>query len=286
MMSTSSKLRFQQKHPSTKRRTLLLPSVYFFQYMLWWQILFDQIVSTKTLGLRCRSCIRQISGRYITKQHRQFLSSSSTSSFEQPQHVTSSIPQRFCDLTLPEGRCIGFHLPTTSTTRRQHQQPCLDEHHPLLSTTLHPEELAYGCDNIVSPKTRTSFWMGRYALRHALASAVESRTSNKSHSSTTTVSPAILKDPNTGRPQLPPGWLGSISHKDAAAVALVQPLLSGSKSNNMNTTTVGIDLERKYHENPTLLQRLANKVLTQRERTAVLLDRSSDCSLTLVCVCV
>ncbi len=132
------------------------------------------------------------------------------------------------------------------------------QHHHWLYDFLHPEEIHYGLQ-LHHIHHRQSFYMGRLAIRHALQlppptppfmtranvpsnpSSV-SRTeiiphdrndtvammradhhTNNNNSNTTPllIRNSILKD-MYGRPQLPHGYLGSISHKGLMGVALVQ----------------------------------------------------------------
>jgi 4'-phosphopantetheinyl transferase EntD len=69
---------------------------------------------------------------------------------------------------------------------------------------------------------------------------------------------AILPD-DRGAPILPPGWVGSVSHKGAVAAAIVAP--SG-------TGWVGVDLERAVEPRADI----ARRILTPREQ-ALLPDR-------------
>jgi 4'-phosphopantetheinyl transferase EntD len=68
--------------------------------------------------------------------------------------------------------------------------------------------------------------------------------------------PAILPD-DRGAPQLPPGWVGSVSHKGALAAALVAPASAGG--------FVGLDLERAA---PPKID-IARRILTAREALAL-----------------
>lgn len=125
----------------------------------------------------------------------------------------------------------------------------------LLHSFLHPEEVAYGmgrsCFN-----ARESFFLGRLAMRQALGFGPH-------HLQTTD---AILKD-EYGRPMVPPGFLGSISHKRGTGVALVavDDSVSTADSNTAGSTPrlgIGIDLEQICSQGKSSI---ARKVLTKRE---------------------
>jgi len=72
---------------------------------------------------------------------------------------------------------------------------------------------------------------------------------------------AILAD-DRGAPILPPGWVGSISHKGKRAAALVAPA---------GTARIGIDLERAAPSR----QDIARWILTAREQQGIV-DRGID----------
>jgi phosphopantetheine--protein transferase-like protein len=129
---------------------------------------------------------------------------------------------------------------------------------------LHPEEVAYGVSEKAgqSESNRRSFMVGRLALRQALGMEVAGDKS-------------ILKD-SFGRPQVPAGFLGSISHKGNAGVALVRktdtttfqrdcinenPVLS-EEGLSPATMGIGIDIEEAKPKR----RSIARKVLTPNER--------------------
>jgi 4'-phosphopantetheinyl transferase EntD len=90
----------------------------------------------------------------------------------------------------------------------------------------------------LSGARRRDYVAGRTALHLALA----------------TTEP-ILSD-ERGAPVLPPGWVGSVSHKGALAAALVSPVGRGH---------IGVDLERTGP----LRQDIARRILTVREQAAL-----------------
>jgi 4'-phosphopantetheinyl transferase EntD len=94
----------------------------------------------------------------------------------------------------------------------------------------------------LSPGRRREFIAGRTALRLALGADASG-----AH--------AMLSD-ERGAPVLPPGWVGSVSHKGALAAALVASAGSGH---------IGIDLERA--EPPR--QDIGSRILTPREQAAL-----------------
>lgn len=113
-----------------------------------------------------------------------------------------------------------------------------------LHKSLHPAEVRYGLQ-ISSLETRQSFWMGRLAMRRAL------RYVDPPLDAQFLLDHAILKDPH-GRPLLPQGYYGSISHKGKAGVALV----------SSTGESVGVDLEDSWRRQKI---NVAPKVLTRAE---------------------
>jgi enterobactin synthetase component D len=127
-------------------------------------------------------------------------------------------------LELPFGICVGVTLPEGDFA---------------LPAALHPDE---GTFALALPGPRRAGWVGgRIALRAALrAAGVEAPA-------------AILATPR-GAPLLPPGAVGSVSHKRTIAVALVAPAATPA-------VTVGIDVE----EIRPLRTDIAPRVLTPDE---------------------
>jgi 4'-phosphopantetheinyl transferase EntD len=192
----------------------------------------------------------------------------SSASF-QPTTTTYTI---LFDLLVPEGRCVGLSIAD------------LPDHHPdalhvgnlngsssgnghWIHQCLHPDEVSYGVSAIQSPSHRKSFWLGRLAMRHALSLGSQlqqqpywSGTSDNSNSN-----PSILKD-EYGRPQVPPGFLGSISHKGTTGVALVAasvPSIATANANLVPRSGVGVDLEYAIDADR---RNIARKVLTPNEQ--------------------
>jgi enterobactin synthetase component D len=116
------------------------------------------------------------------------------------------------DLRLEHGRCVGVRLPLLDAP---------DAMDRIAESQLYPEERTFA-SSLPTPRRRT--WVGgRAAMRHALARLG-------------TTAPAVLVD-ERGAPILPPGIVGSISHKESLAVALVARSPAGVREH------VGVDLE-------------------------------------------
>jgi hypothetical protein len=193
---------------------------------------------------------------------------------------------------LPEGYCVGISLrflPLESTSSlAQQEQDQLQRH--WLHSYLHPEEISFGY-KLKEGAARSTFFLGRLAIRHALfycnfddtkSSSTElysseiqqynfalSATPSSKNSSLKnavyapvlheTPSFSILKDKH-GRPELPRGFLGSISHKDNIGVALVA-LIDNAKNKGDTREGIGIDIEKCEPRS----SRIARRVLTPRE---------------------
>jgi len=176
------------------------------------------------------------------------------------------------DIQVPEGRCVGLRLPdlpedhpdsltpgTILGTHNQFGSSAHQEQKHWIYNHLHADEVQYGLT--LSSKTQASFWIGRMAMREALSDLNPMSVSTQS----------ILKD-SYGRPQLPPGFLGSISHKRNTGVALVAPLpekdksdavlLSGSKTGAPPRMGIGVDIEETTPKG----RSVARKVLTPNEQ--------------------
>ncbi|HEX3903569.1 MAG TPA: 4'-phosphopantetheinyl transferase superfamily protein [Polyangia bacterium] len=134
-------------------------------------------------------------------------------------------------LELPFGVCVGVSLPDGRFE---------------LPGELHPEEAAFAR---TLPEARRAGWVGgRVALRAALAAA-------------DLAAPAPILASPRGAPLLPPGAIGSVSHKRAIAVALAAREPSPR-------ATIGIDVE----ELRPLRVDVAGRVLTPEERAALPAD--------------
>jgi 4'-phosphopantetheinyl transferase EntD len=144
--------------------------------------------------------------------------------------VNVAFERRFV-LELPFGVCVGVSLPDGRFE---------------LPGELHPEEAAFAR---TLPEARRAGWVGgRVALRAALAAA-------------DLAAPAPILASPRGAPLLPPGAIGSVSHKRAIAVALAAREPSPR-------ATIGIDVE----ELRPLRVDVAGRVLTPEERAALPAD--------------
>lgn len=253
-------------------------------------------VSAFRPGLVTRQC-RVVKAPYglVISPTTPFSATSSTVDFHAstaPLQLTATYECLF-DIQVPEGRCVGLTLPdipedhpdalvgdrilessSTNTNQIHHSvgsHNCNNHEVPhqrhWIYSHLHADEIRYGLQ--LSRPTQASFWMGRLALRQALSSSSSPCTAVSTRS--------ILKDSH-GRPQLPPGFLGSISHKGRTGVALVAPapVPSGdhslSSSSSSSTTAVhrpclgiGVDIE----ESKPKRRSIARKVLTPNEQKSL-----------------
>lgn len=196
-------------------------------------------------------------------------------------------------LDLPEGKCVGIeisnpHQEPTATTSLDPTQISSNENH-WIKKILHPDEVQYGLE-ARTDLNRISFFLGRLAMRSALAqiNGIDSHTSVEREDevgsfaklpsiATTTgaatatavsdqsISIPILKDEH-GRPQVPNGFIGSISHKGTTGVALVSTLPADfrQESGANPTIGVGVDIEKSYYGGKRM--NIARRVLTLNER--------------------
>lgn len=200
-------------------------------------------------------------------------------------------------MDVPEGLCVGLHLHAPSSASSDPASlasPNIeDNENHWIRQLLHPKEVEYGIE-MQSEVNRKSFFIGRLAMRYALMEASScygggvsemvmekeicdvasfdavAMTKDDCNVLLPCVSmdePCILKD-EYGRPMVPPGFLGSISHKKNIGVALVAedceldnscedksvkpPLIKG----------VGIDIEKAT----ALKTRIERKILTPNEQ--------------------
>jgi 4'-phosphopantetheinyl transferase EntD len=213
--------------------------------------------------------------------------SSSSSIYLQPALIGGC--QALLDLELPEGRCIGLQLADNlserdALTAEALQQENKDNDH-WLRGLLHPQEIDYGLQVYSSDAARQSFWMGRVALRRALEVSAECQQTECSlqllqqlysmndfkknlhhHGGDGTNNCIVLLKDEHGRPKLPPGALGSISHKKNTAVALVQCRRDDDINDNDNDSKmqmgIGVDIElTSMNGRPSI----ARRILTPNE---------------------
>ena len=256
--------------------------------ILFFLMLFSLNVSAFRPGLVTRQC-RNIKAPFglVISSTTPFSATSSTADLyasTAPLQLTATYECLF-DIQVPEGRCVGLTLPdlpddhpdalvgdrilessgssssssTNGSIYYSHEEP--QQRHWIYSH-LHADEIRYGLQ--LSRPTQASFWMGRLALRKALSSSSTPCTAVSTRS--------ILKDSH-GRPQLPPGYLGSISHKGRTGVALVAPapapsgeysLSSSSPSTALHRPCLGIGVD--IEESKPKRRSIARKVLTPNEQ--------------------
>jgi hypothetical protein len=195
----------------------------------------------------------QLSSRFRFSLQQQ----SSSSSFIATAQLFNSKPycwpspyvKQLFDMQVPQGRCLGLALQADLSLQHQLDPAQLHASSHWIRTYLHPLEIDYGMRQ-VHPNTTISFLMGRLALRLALPPG--------------SFENPMLKD-EAGRPQLPRGYIGSISHKHAAACALVSAIADEQTFNNtiLRRAALGVDMEVTKRESTCSIER---KVLTERER--------------------
>jgi len=177
---------------------------------------------------------------------------------------------RLFDFEVPEGRCVGLDLREFSESDPDSLEPeniAANASHWIRSI-LHPEEVSYGL-SLPSRGRRETFFIGRIALREALGIVVGEQMistsspsqSDKKNNYTIAVGdiPPILKDEH-GRPSMPKGYLGSISHKGRAGVGIVARDVTYSSPEDPPKLGIGIDLERTTNK-----RNIARRVLTEYE---------------------
>jgi len=186
----------------------------------------------------------------------------------------------FC-LDIPEGKCVcvemknPYEAPTVSTSLDSAQIESNEKH--WIKQILHCEEVQYGKE-MPSDPNRLSFFMGRIAMRAALAIVgkndinVDNREYDEVNKSSiklpsvAKMDQSILKDEH-GRPQVPIGYLGSISHKNNYGVALVTEINTGGNIQEDGTVAappkvgIGVDIERPFNRG----RSIARKILTPNE---------------------
>lgn len=183
----------------------------------------------------------------------------------------------FC-LDIPEGKCVcvemknPYEAPTVSTSLDSAQIESNEKH--WIKQILHCEEVQYGKE-MPSDPNRMSFFMGRIAMRAALAIVgkndinVDNREYDEVNKSSiklpsvAKMDQSILKDEH-GRPQVPIGFLGSISHKKNYGVALVTEINTVIEEDGTvapPNVGIGVDIERPFNRG----RSIARKILTPNE---------------------
>jgi 4'-phosphopantetheinyl transferase N-terminal domain len=193
--------------------------------------------------------------------------------------ATLSYVQELFDMLLPQGQCVGLQFPAELPA----SQFGLEQSH-WLTQFLHPNEIDHGLREYHASAVRDTFYLGRLAMRRALwgqqlqemkgsTNSLESfwtsHTPFPAMPSNTLEDPGksvnfrdhcILKDAH-GRPTLPLGYVGSISHKNRTAVALVARDKDQGEAATVPTYGIGIDIETIDPRR----SRIATKVLTPSE---------------------
>jgi len=194
-------------------------------------------------------------------------------------------------LDLPEGKCVGLRinnpeihqLPEASLSLHPTQIQNNSNH--WIKQILHPHEVEYGIE-LPSNTARLTFFIGRLAMRTALTLISNNYrtntpiTSNSNGNNTilvvegedrifgefvqlppvSTLDHSILKDSH-GRPQVPKGFIGSISHKKTTGVALISDIEENDKSITSQRIGIGVDIEQTFSRR----RSIATKILTQNE---------------------
>lgn len=127
---------------------------------------------------------------------------------------------------------------------------------------LQPAEVALA--RALAPARRASFVAGRLALRAAVGAV------RPEHERW-----ALLRD-ERGRPVLPPGVGGSISHKRNRAVAIAAPDAGDGERVDRDARHVGVDLEARPSPDDIGRPSLARRILTPREHDALDADARGD----------
>lgn len=162
------------------------------------------------------------------------------------ESVMASFPdslKTWFDLSLPEGRCIGFETTDENDSFPLDEGTTVPNDHWLFSA-FHKDEVDFGMQ---LQKTRTSFWLGRLALRRALDFPDY----------------PVLKD-EYGRPEMKNDVFGSISHKQNKGVAIVSPPKMRGSDNIL--AGIGIDLEMTSRPGRPSLEK---RILTEKERDSL-----------------
>merc|ERR1711862_168824 len=144
----------------------------------------------------------------------------------------------------PEGYCVGLRYiqqkeEIISSSNNNNTTTLLSNNN--IHKYLHKNEILYGIKSIPSNTAKISFYIGRVAMHIGL----------KEISCSNEKTIPILKD-NYGRPIVPYGYLGSISHKKYIGVSLVDK--------HKQKRGIGIDIEQTYSK-----INIEKRVLTENE---------------------
>lgn len=209
--------------------------------------------------------------------HQDNIAQRNISSESNHRHLQHKYWEDLFDLDIPEGKCVGLRISPDNYT--SDSPLSLDLHHiksnkfHWIRGMLHPDEVKFGID-LPSEPARLSFFMGRLAMRKALKLMkqktnkddpnlimyTEKSNFTTSHPVVTSLDPPILKD-EYGRPQVPLGFIGSISHKKTTGVALVNSVDGQDDGNYKPMVGIGVDIEQTFSKR----RSIAKKVLTSNE---------------------
>ena len=190
---------------------------------------------------------------------------------EKRQLIPKQYWEKAFSIDLPEGKCVGLRfipLPPSDPNSMNAKQIRSNADH-WLRQYLHPKEIEYGLEKLVSETTRNNFFLGRLAMRTALKELDRGKTNTDDYHyddlpKLSNLDDAILKD-EYGRPTVPDNFLGSISHKITTGVALVSFSNSTSDIIQENKASprlgVGVDIEQTQSRR----RSIAKKVLTENE---------------------
>ena len=208
---------------------------------------------------RNKSIIMQ-SIKHLTHDEPSSMTASSTTS-QAKKDSTDSYWEHVFSIQLPEGHCVAMrlNLPLNDDDTLPTSKPeifnddfWMNLFGPSSSLPLHPDEMKYGISiPNLREAARTSFFIGRLSLHAALNEVVQNQNQNQKG-----LDVAILKDEH-GRPIMPDGYLGSISHKRNTGVALVDV----DVDNGGKRRGIGIDIEQSFSRR----LNVAKRVLTNRE---------------------
>lgn len=186
---------------------------------------------------------------------------------------TESFYKHVFSIDLPEGKCVGLQLPPVPLPPKNPVSLDPDiiqvnENH-WIRKVLHSDEVQFGID-LPSDSARNTFFIGRLAMRTALNLVSQSDANSSDHCPHLLFDPegdefgamSILKDEH-GRPQVPDGFIGSISHKKMTGVALVSSteLIENNNSSTIPKKGIGVDIEQTFSRR----RSIAKKILTANE---------------------
>jgi phosphopantetheinyl transferase len=120
-------------------------------------------------------------------------------------------------LSLPEGLCVGV---TTSSNNQFRNSLELSSALLPSASALHEEEYDWGQENFISDMSRTSFYLGRMALRSSLCEMLSNHNDEQARKFQDQIEKTPIRKDYFGRPILPSVVAGSISHKGNYAVGL------------------------------------------------------------------